>query len=342
MLAQGHIARAVVGSACRSLSNIVFNRDLKRRHREAALKLDGGNYYDYLRQESAANLVDRLEDITRTFPKALELGSYRGELSKHITCRESVREGGGGVGGIKKLIQCDFVAEELNGFEVVDGQVVVEEQGVPGLVTLSKKSFDEENGLPFEDGSFDLVMSSLSMHWVNDLPMLLKRIKNVLKPDGAFVASMFGGNTLRELRYCFYLAEQERRGGLSPHASPLAKASDIAGLLQGAGFTLPTVDIDTVTISYPNAIVLMEHLVHMGEGTASLNRSYAVGTDTFLAMAALYQDMYGLEDGSVTATFEIIYMIGWSPDVSQPKACRRGSAQNSLKDLGKTDIITPK
>ena len=211
-------------SSSRSLSNIVFNRDLKRRHREYALKLDGGNYYDYLRQESAANLADRLEDITRSFPKALELGSFRGELSKHITSRENMRgDSGGGVGGIKELIQHDFVPLELNGLDMVDGQAVIEEPGVPGLVELSKKSFEEEQGLPFEDGTFDLVMSSLSMHWVNDLPLLLKRVKSVLKPDGAFVASMFGGNTLRELRYCFYLAEQERRGGLSPHASPLAK-----------------------------------------------------------------------------------------------------------------------
>ena len=37
--------------------------------------------------------------------------------------------------------------------------------------------------------------------------------------------AMYPGTTLQELRYCFYLAEQERKGGLSPHASPLALPS---------------------------------------------------------------------------------------------------------------------
>ena len=52
-----------------------------------------------------------------------------------------------------------------------------------------------------------------------------------------------------QFRYCFYLADQERRGGISPHTSPYARASDIAGLMQGAGYSLPTVDIDTIEIS---------------------------------------------------------------------------------------------
>jgi NADH dehydrogenase [ubiquinone] 1 alpha subcomplex assembly factor 5 len=205
----------------RSFSHMVFNRDLKRKHREFALKLNDGNYYDYLRQESAINIIDRLEDITRSFPLALELGSFRGELGKHIASRENIK-GEGGIGGITELIQCDIVEEDLIGYSLVGGKEVREEPGISG-VNLSTLSFDEEDGLPFDGNTFDVVLSSLSLHWVNDLPLALQQIKSVLKPDGAFVASMFGGNTLKELRYCFYLAEQERRGGLSPHASPLAK-----------------------------------------------------------------------------------------------------------------------
>jgi NADH dehydrogenase [ubiquinone] 1 alpha subcomplex assembly factor 5 len=102
--------------------------------------------------------------------------------------------------------------------------------------------------------------------------------------------------------------------------------------MQDAGFNLPTIDIDTITVSYPDAISLMEHLVCMGEGSASINRQFAVGRDTFLSMASIYQQLYGLDDGSVRATFEIIYIIGWRPDASQPKACQRGSAKQSMRD----------
>jgi NADH dehydrogenase [ubiquinone] 1 alpha subcomplex assembly factor 5 len=225
----------------RSLSHKVFNRELKRRQREYALNLKDGHYYDYLRDESASNLVDRVEDITRSFPKALEIGSFRGSIYSLLASRENLR-GTGGIGGVTELVHAEFAdtataTEHPNMVDVV-----------PGLVSTTKVAIDEETVLPFPDHTFDLVLSSLSLHWVNDLPNALIRIKQVLKPDGAFIGSMFGGNTLKELRYCFYLAERERRGGVSSHTSPLAKASDVAGLMQGAGFALPTIDIDTVTV----------------------------------------------------------------------------------------------
>ena len=87
----------------------------------------------------------------------------------------------------------------------------------------------------------------------------------------------------------------------------------MAGLMQGAGFTLPTVDVDTVQIAYPDAFTLMEHICMMGEGNAVLGKGVSVGKDTFLSMASIYQQLYGLEDGSIKATFEFISVIGWSP-----------------------------
>ena len=320
----------------------VFDRALKRRQRDWSLGLVEGDYYDYLRVESASRLCDRLEDIKRSFPLTLDLGCHRGHIYKVVSSAEGL-QGRGGIGGIETLVQCDFSdkAVELRTLEGAgeaagavgtgggDGAVgAVGAEGASSPTPPRVKQFVvhcDEEALPFKEHSFDAVLSSMSLHWVNDLPSTLQQIKRVLKPDGAFVASMLGGSTLQELRYCFYLAEQERRGGLSSHTSPFALPSDVAGLMQGAGFSLPTIDVDTVTLSYPDAFTLMEHLVNMGEGTASLSRQFAVGKDTFLAAAALYQELYGLEDGSVTATFQIIYMIGWSPHESQPKACQRGS-----------------
>lgn len=74
----------------------------------------------------------------------------------------------------------------------------------------------------------------------------------------------------------------------------------------------------------------------MGENNASLTRSYHVGRDVFMATAALYQELYGLEDGSIPATFQIIYYIGWKPHSSQPKPKERGSQTYSLKDINVT------
>eukprot|EP01038_Epipyxis_sp_PR26KG_P008954 gene8954-12075_t len=330
----------------RRFSAEVFDKSLKLRQRK--LQHSTGShtdYYEYLRKESANRLIDRLRDISMTFPIVCEISSYRGQLVRSLIEESSSQiddettdnslndlEGNNNliVGGIKELVQCDVLySNEENNNDCNFNN------SLNGKIKIKKVKCDEEEKLPFEDGSFDLVLSSLSLHWVNNIPSTLVDIKRILRPDGAFIASMLGGNTLKELRYCFYLAEQERKGGLSPHASPMTKVSDMAGLMQGAGFRLPTIDVDTVQISYPDAFTLMEHLFYMGESTAALNRQYSVGKDTFLAMAALYQELYGLEDGSVVATFEIIYLIGWSPHDSQPKPCKRGSAQ-----MGHCYIIT--
>jgi len=242
--------------------------------------------------------------------------------------REALGGGKGGIGGIETLVQCDM------GSNIIASMQENEKQRVEAAARVKTMNIAcDEEALPFKEHTFDLVVSNMALHWVNDLPSTLQQIKSALKPDGAFVASLLGGSTLQELRQCFYLAEQERRGGFSPHASPFVLASDAASLMQAAGFSLPTIDVDTVTISYPDAFTLMEHLGCMGEGTASLNRQYNVGKDTFLAMASLYQEQYGLEDGSVPATFQLIYVIGWAPDASQPKACKRGSATQSLRSL---------
>jgi NADH dehydrogenase [ubiquinone] 1 alpha subcomplex assembly factor 5 len=120
----------------------------------------------------------------------------------------------------------------------------------------------DEEKLPFQPHSFDLVLSSMYLHWVNDLPGTLKAIKSILRPDGAFIGCMLGGSTLQELRHCFYLAQQERTGGVSSHCSPFALPSDIAGLMQSAGFSLLTIDVDTVTVLlFPLPLFLMKHCI---------------------------------------------------------------------------------
>jgi NADH dehydrogenase [ubiquinone] 1 alpha subcomplex assembly factor 5 len=216
----------------------VFDRSLKKRQREWSIKADESDYYDYLRKESADRLVDRLEDISRTFPLALELGCHRGHIFDLLDSAHGL-SGTGGIGGVEKLVQCDISPTAV--------ALANQKKGELGLVKNYGVVCDEEF-LPFQPKTFDAVFSSLSLHWINNIPSTLLQVKEVLKPDGVFLASMLGGESLKELRHCFYLAEQERRGGFSPHASPFAKASDVASLMQAADFALPTIDVDTVTV----------------------------------------------------------------------------------------------
>lgn len=202
---------------------------------------------------------------------------------------------------------------------------------------ISRVVLDDEETLPFEPATFDLVLSNLSMHWINDLPGVLGQINNVLKPDSPFIGAMLGGDTLYELRTSLQLAEQERRGGVSPHVSPLADVKDVGGLLQRAGFKMLTVDVDDVIVDYPDSFALMQDLQAMGEGNAVIGREMgAIGRDVLLASDAIYRELHGNEDGSLPATFRIIYMIGWREGEGQRQPLPRGSAQINLKDVLET------
>jgi NADH dehydrogenase [ubiquinone] 1 alpha subcomplex assembly factor 5 len=201
-------------------------------------------------------------------------------------------------------------------------------------INITRQVVPDEEALPFEPGSFDLVLSSLSLHWINDLPGVLTQINTLLKPDCAFVGAMLGGDTLFELRTSLQLAEQERKGGISPHVSPLADVRDVGGLLQKAGFKMLTVDIDDIIVDYPDIFALMQDLQAMGEGNAILGREMGqLSRDIMLASEGIYRELHGNPDGTIPATFRIIYMIGWHESEDQAKPLPRGSGDVNLKDL---------
>ncbi|XP_062466673.1 arginine-hydroxylase NDUFAF5, mitochondrial isoform X2 [Pezoporus occidentalis] len=271
-----------------------FDRRLKRKQKNwAALQAEPGKC-DYLREEVGGRIADRVFDIPRTFPLALDVGSGRGYIAQHLTKKNAV------------------------------------ESEVPTVSVVA-----DEESLPFKEDTFDLVVSSLSLHWVNDLPKAFREIHQVLKPDGVFIGAMFGGDTLYELRCSLQLAELEREGGFSPHVSPFTAVSDLGHLLSRAGFNTLTVDTDEIQVNYPGLFEVMEDLQGMGESNCSWNRKPLLHRDTMLAAAAIYQEMYGNSDGSVPATFQIFYMIGWKFHESQAKPAKRGSATVSFGDLSK-------
>lgn len=201
-------------------------------------------------------------------------------------------------------------------------------------INLTRTVLADEESLPFDSNTFNAVLSSLSLHWVNDLPSVLAQINNILKPDSPFIAAMFGGDTLFELRSSLQLADTERRGGVSTHISPLADVRDIGGLLSKAGFKFLTVDIDDIVVDYPDTFALMQDLQAMGESNAVLRREAGgLHKDVLLANEAIYRELHGNEDGSIPATFRVLFMIGWTEGPNQPEPLARGSGQVNIKDI---------
>ncbi|MFK7839038.1 MAG: methyltransferase domain-containing protein [Bdellovibrionales bacterium] len=195
-----------------------------------------------------------------------------------------------------------------------------------------------EDMFPFAPNSLDCVISALSLHSVNDLPGALLQIRQALKPDGLFIAALFGGETLYELRQCLSHVEMESRGGLSPRIFPFADKQELGALLQRAGFALPVVDSEIVKVSYEHIFKLMEDLRGMGESNIIKARDKSfVGKDFFMKSAQHYAENFALDNDRIEASFEIIFLIGWSPDASQQQPLKPGSAQNRLADALKTE-----
>ncbi len=286
----------------------VFDRQqLRQRRGRAAATLPA---HDFLFREVATRLVDRLADIRRDFPFALDLGCHNGCIA---TAAETLA-----AGKIRTLIQADL-----------SPQMAGAARSNAAIPTLAA---DEER-LPFGDASFDLILSCASLHLVNDLPGALIQIRQALKPDGVFLAALFGGATLTELRQAWLAAETSLEGGAGPRVAPFAELHDAAGLLQRAGFALPVADSDQITVTYENPLKLMADLRGMGETNVLIERRRTpTRRATLKAAIEHYRAQFADHDGRVPATFQILFLTGWAPAADQPQALRPGSASARLAD----------
>jgi SAM-dependent methyltransferase len=190
---------------------------------------------------------------------------------------------------------------------------------------------DEVLGLA--EGAHDLVVDALTLHWSDDPVGRIIQARRALRPDGLFLAVLFGGRSLHELRAALAEAEVRLCGGLSPRVVPMGEIRDLGGLLQRAGLTLPVADSVSLKVSYDSALHLMHDLRAMGEGNALASRRRAFAPRHLFAEAArLYAEAFALPDGRIPATVEMVFLTGWAPDPSQPQPLRPGSARRSLAE----------
>jgi SAM-dependent methyltransferase len=257
----------------------------------------------FLHRRVVADLADRLEAIPRPFPSALALGGG-GLFSEEVRARPELSA------RIGEIVEADIAS----GLEI-----------------------DPEH-LPFAERSFDLIVSPLALHTVNDLPGALIQIRRALKPDGLMLAALLGGETLNELRLSLIEAESELTGGAGPRVAPFADLQDVAALLQRAGFALLAADRDVVIVRYAEPMRLLADLRSMGETAALRERSPRALSRRILARAfEIYRARFSDPDGRVRATFELLTATGWAPHESQQKPLKPGSAKARLADALKTE-----
>ncbi|TAL77668.1 MAG: methyltransferase domain-containing protein, partial [Beijerinckiaceae bacterium] len=194
----------------------------------------------------------------------------------------------------------------------------------------------------FKPESFDLAVSALALHMVNDLPGALVQIRRSLRPDGLFIGAIIGGGSLTELREALGEAEAEVTGGASPRVAPFADVRDMGGLLQRAGFALPVADSEPLNVRYDNLLALMADLRAMGATNALAERLRSpTRRQVFMRAAEIYAERFSDPDGRIRATFEVIFLSGWAPHASQQKPLAPGSARMRLADALRTKEIKP-
>jgi SAM-dependent methyltransferase len=254
----------------------------------------------FLLERVAAEFTERLSLVSRSFPRALDLGTPGPQLAEAL---------------------------QLN------GRIVFRAGPMPDHPPLALSIAADEEALPFADSSFELVASALSLQWVNDLPGALVQIRRALTPDGLFLAAMFGGQTLTELRIALTSAEAELASGASPRVAPFADLRDLGALLQRAGFALPVTDAEPLVVRYASMFGLMQDLRAMGATNALAERSrIPLRRAVLLRAAEIYAERFSDADGRVGATFEIVWLSGWAPHESQQKPLAPGSARMRLAD----------
>lgn len=285
---------------------MLFDRALLRRRRARAAALGPATF---LIEHVANELAERLAAVTRQFQLAADVGSLTAAAPQRLIAS----------GQVGTLIRITPLAS------------------IDAAGALAVRA--DEEALPVKAQALDLAISALSLQFINDLPGTLQQIRRALKPDGLFLAALLGGNTLSELRQAFAAAEAETEGGLSPRVAPFADVREMGALLQRAGFALPVVDVERLTVRYGSALALMQDLRRMGATNVLIERRRVpLKRVTLGRVAELYANRFADQDGRLRATFDVIWLSGWAPHPTQQQPLRPGSARTRLADaLGVTE-----
>jgi SAM-dependent methyltransferase len=247
--------------------------------------------------------------VTQTPPRIFDRAAYRAQRAR-----------AGLKGGDIFLADeaAAHIAERLEGMKRVFGRGLDLGSRKPGpYVTRAKEWVQfaaDEEALPFDEKSFDLIVSVLSLHAVNDLPGALVQIRRALKPDGLFLAALFGGETLTELRTAFAAAESEVMGGVSPRVAPFADVRDLGALLQRVGFARPVADVERTIVRYRELRSLFADLRALGETNVLVGRRTTVlSRKLLIAVTSEYTSRFADADGKLRATFDVVYLTGYAP-----------------------------
>lgn len=284
---------------------IVIDRKLYRTRRERAARVF--SEHDFLHRRVIADIVDRLETVTRQF----ETAAFFGAAGLETMLTEKA--------GVRRVISVDLAQSHL-------GHAHLGDHGGNSETATRLRLVADDEAPPFAPASLDLIVSLLLLHQTNDLVGALAQYRQALKPDGLLIAALFAEDTLSSLRGALRTAETQADGRVAPRVLPFASVRDLGAALQRAGFALPVADIDRIQVAYSDPKRLIDDLRGMGETNSLMKRGGA------LSRAAAAQALAMLQTETPEIGFDIVTLTGWAPAASQQQPLKPGSAKTSLAD----------
>lgn len=255
----------------------LFDRNLLRQNRWRCSKNFAQN--NFLHHEVANRIAENVEFLNRNFEQVLEIAAFDDYLQSQVAL------------GLEKK-NSDLKMPNINW-----------------------QKCESEELLPQEPESFDLILSNLNFHFINEIPQFLLQVKNLLKPNGVFIASFFGEENLSQLAHVLYETENEIYGGVSPRMPPTIDVKTAANLLAKASFKNAISDFSKIEVDYSEPLKLLKDLKNMAQGNILTKRSRKFFTKKFLnKISQNYQKNYSNHEGGVTATFEVLTVTGWKQE----------------------------
>lgn len=262
----------------------------ERRHVRAAFEAAAASYDDVavLQREVADRLLERLDLLRMQPQRILDLGSGTGYASVALHRRYPRAQ----------IIALDLshamlqrTRQRFSRWQRLRGRC----QGCCG----------DAESLPFADGSFDMIFSSLTLQWCSDLPRTFAEFHRVLRPGGVVQFTTLGPDTLKELRASWAAVDNQ------VHVNHFVDLHDVGDAMLGAALAEPVLDMEYLTLTYHHCMGLMHDLKGIGAHNINPGRHHGLtGKSRLQAMMKAYEQ-FRTGDGLLPASYEVIYGHAW-------------------------------
>lgn len=261
----------------------------------------------------ADELLSRLDLVKLAPARVLDVGSGTGYCTRALTRR--------------------YRDAEIIGLDVAHA-ALLQARGREGIASwlpfMRRASYvcaDAER-LPFARDSIDLILSNLTLQWCDPVQVFPEFLR-VLRPGGLLMFTTLGPDTLQELRAAWRAVDQHT------HVHAFIDMHDLGDSLLQAGFADPVMDVERLTLTYPDVPSLLRDLKRLGAHNAAQGRHHGL---TGKARFARFVEAYELQrrEGRIPVSYEAVFGHAWVPE-RKPTSSRRadGSFAFSVDQLQK-------